>query len=128
VNVLLDTVTFLWIGEGSSRLSNAARSVIVDPANRLLLSAVSVWEIHLKVSLGRLPLPADAPAYIKRIRAARGITSLDFTEDDASNVSTMPFHHRDPFDRALVSQALARSLVILTPDPAIHAYQVSALW
>ncbi len=128
MNVLLDTVTFLWIGEGSGRLSETARSTIVDPTNRLLLSAVSVWEVNLKASLGKLPLPADPITYVRRIREARGITSLPFTEDDASHIATLPFHHRDPFDRALVSQALARSLVILTPDQDIHAYGIRALW
>jgi PIN domain nuclease of toxin-antitoxin system len=128
LKLLLDTVTFLWIGAGSSQLSTTARSTIVDPANELLLSAVSAWEIHLKASIGKLSLPVHASEYIKRVRDARAIASIAFDEDDARSLSSLPFHHRDPFDRALVSQAIARSLIILTPDPAIGQYAISALW
>jgi PIN domain nuclease of toxin-antitoxin system len=128
VNVLLDTVTFLWIGAGSPKLSATARSTIVDPMNQLFFSAVSAWEIHLKASIGKLPLPAHASEYIRRIRDARGIASVAFGEDDAHSLTSLPLHHHDPFDRALISQAIARSLIILTPDPAIGQYPVSVLW
>jgi PIN domain nuclease of toxin-antitoxin system len=128
VNVLLDTATFLWIGAGSPRLSKAARAIVVDRSNRLFFSAVGAWEIHLKTSLGKLPLPTDAASYIARTRAAREIDALEFTEADAAHLSTLPFYHRDPFDRALISQATARSLTILTPDPAFREYSVTTIW
>ena len=121
-------MAFLWLGEGSARLSRAARSIVLDPANRLLFSAISAWEIHLKASLGKLPLPADPATYIRRIRIARNVESVDFSEDDASHLTRLPDHHRDPFDRALVSQALARSFIILTPDDALRAYPVATVW
>lgn len=128
MNVLLDTVTFLWIGEGSPRLSALARSIVLEPTNRLLLSAVSAWEINVKVSIGKLPLPADPATYIRRTRAARDIVTIEFSEDDAAQISALPSHHRDPFDRALVSQAITRSLAILTPDPAFRQYPIATLW
>jgi PIN domain nuclease of toxin-antitoxin system len=128
VEFLLDTVAFLWIGEGGSRLSATARAIVTDPHNPLTLSAVSAWEIHVKASIGKLPLPIDPTAYIRRVRAAYDISTLDFTEEDASGLAGLPFHHRDPYDRALVSQAASRALVILTPDRAFAAYGVATAW
>jgi PIN domain nuclease of toxin-antitoxin system len=128
MTVLLDTVTFLWLGEGAGKLSAAARQTIVAAENRLFLSSISAWEIHLKYSLGKLPLPESPALYIRRLRAARDIDALPFSEDDAVGLSALPPLHRDPFDRALVSQANARRFAVLTPDPEIRAYPVTTIW
>jgi PIN domain nuclease of toxin-antitoxin system len=107
LRLLLDTHLLLWWLEGSPSLPTQAREMIRDPENTVFVSAVSLWEIWLKQSLGKLRLP------------------VDFTERLASHtrqVGLLPWHHRDPFDRMLVAQALAEKLLLLTADAKLTAY------
>ena len=128
MNLLLDTSTFLWIILDAPDLSPRARELFRDPGNRVYLSAVSAWEIAIKHALGKLPLPESPTAFIPQQRTAHGILSLPFDEDAALRVASLPAVHRDPFDRALVSQATSRQLLILTNDPQIAAYGVPTEW
>jgi PIN domain nuclease of toxin-antitoxin system len=128
VNVLLDTCTFLWIGNGSKRLSDEARNLFGDPSNDVWLSSASAWEIAVKSSLGRLPLPAPVDRFVPALRRELGIEALPVSEEAALMVASLPPLHRDPFDRILVGQALVEGLVILTPDPEIAAYPVRTRW
>ncbi len=128
VNVLLDTVTFLWMVTGSERLSRAARQVLETAADELLLSTVSSWEISLKYALGKLPLPSDPAALIPSLRKEHGVHSLALGEGAALAVGSLPNLHNDPFDRMLVAQALTHDLIILTPDRAIRSYPVGTMW
>ena len=126
--VLLDTCTFLWILEGSSELSGTATEIIRNPANRLFLSAVSAWEILLKHSIGDLPMPEPPERFVPRQRVRHGIEPLPLLEDDTFRLHRLPKHHRDPFDRLLVCQALARRMPILTPDRLIRRYPATTIW
>jgi PIN domain nuclease of toxin-antitoxin system len=128
LNLLLDTVTFLWMFEDSINLSAAARRAIQDLDNTLFLSAVSVWEISIKYRLGKLPLPQMPEQIIPRQRALRGIASLDLTEAAALRLSQLPGRHKDPFDRILACQAIEHSMTIVTPDVRLRAYPVHSLW
>jgi PIN domain nuclease of toxin-antitoxin system len=128
VRILLDTCTFLWIAGGAPELSSRAREAFVDPANDVLLSAVSAWEIAIKHRLGRLPLPESPEVFVPQQRANHGIERLDLDEEAALHVAKLPDLHRDPFDRMLVAQALAGGLVLLTPDEAIRRYPVRTIW
>jgi len=128
VRLLLDTCTFLWLTGGGRKLSPPAASAIANPSNDVLLSAVSVWEIALKYRAGKLPLPEPPDRLIPARRQTRGITSLDFDEDSALQVLRLPALHRDPFDRMLISQAIAHSLAIVTPDRSITQYPVRIVW
>jgi PIN domain nuclease of toxin-antitoxin system len=128
VKLLLDTCAFLWAIEGGDELSPTAREALVDPANDVFLSAVSVWEIAIKHGLGRLPLPEPPERYVPAQRSARGITALALDEDAVLQLPRLPALHRDPFDRVLVCQALAGGLSIVTPDPEICRYPVRILW
>jgi PIN domain nuclease of toxin-antitoxin system len=128
LKLLLDTCAFLWAIEGGAELSAAAREVLVDPANDVFLSAVSVWEITIKHGLGRLPLPESPERYVPAQRTRRGITALPLDEDAVLQLARLPALHRDPFDRVLVCQALAGGLTIVTPDPEIARYPVRILW
>ena len=128
VRLLLDTCTFLWLAGGSRMLSPAAVASIQDPSNDVLLSAVSVWEIATKYGAGRLPLPDSPDRLIPARRRTRGIESLNFDEESALQVLRLPMLHRDPFDRMLISQAIAHGLAIATPDPAITQYPVRIVW
>jgi PIN domain nuclease of toxin-antitoxin system len=127
VRLLLDTCSFLWLA-GGTPLSEAAVTAVRNPANDLYLSAVSVWEISTKYQSGRLPLPESPERLIPIERRLRGIEELAFDEESALQVLRLPPLHRDPFDRMLISQAIAGSLAIVTPDPLITQYPVRVIW
>jgi PIN domain nuclease of toxin-antitoxin system len=127
VRLLLDTCTFLWLAGGSA-LSPPAAAAVRDPSNELFLSAVSAWEIASKHRSGRLPLPEPPERLIPTERELRGVSALPFDEESALQVSRLPALHRDPFDRMLISQAIAMSLAIVTPDPLITQYPVRVIW
>ncbi|MBI4583091.1 MAG: type II toxin-antitoxin system VapC family toxin [Planctomycetes bacterium] len=128
MKILLDTCTFLWILSDAPELSNLARQSFQDPANQIFLSAVSTWEIALKYSLGRLPLKTGPEVYIPLQRKKHGIQALPLHEKTTLHLSRLPNHHRDPFDRMLVCQAIVHGLRLLTPDPLIVQYPVPILW
>jgi PIN domain nuclease of toxin-antitoxin system len=128
MKILLDTCTFLWIVRDSPQLSTTARVLFSDPHHTIYLSAVSVWEITVKHSLGRLPLAAPPYQYIPNERAKHQIIALDLTESAVLELRRLPPHHQDPFDRMLICQAIAHSLTLLTPDDHIQAYPVRTAW
>lgn len=127
MRILLDTCTFLWIASDSAMLTPAARHLFLA-AEEVWLSAASCQEIVVKHQLGKLPLPETPARYIPRVREEHGIAPLPVDEIDALHLSTLPPIHRDPFDRLLVSQSICKGLVVLTPDPLIHAYPVRWEW
>ena len=128
MRILLDTCTFLWIAEGSSRLSVRATDLCTDPENPVYLSAVTAWEIAGKHGLGKLPLPSRPSIFVPEARARLGFASLPLFEDVAVLLERIPKHHRDPADRLLVCQALAAGLTIVTPDAKIRRYPVATEW
>jgi len=128
VKLLLDTCTFLWFQADSPDLSPAARGQILDPANEVYLSAVSVWEIARKYAQGRISLPSHPSTLIPSVRKDSGIESLSLTESDALAAEKLQLLHKDPFDRMLIAQALMGGLVIVTPDRAFELYPVRVLW
>jgi PIN domain nuclease of toxin-antitoxin system len=128
VKLLLDTCTFLWSIEGGSSLSESARRALIDPENDLYLSSVSSWEIVVKHSLGRLPLPEPPERYVPAQRQARGIERCSLDEEAALHLQRLPSLHRDPFDRMLICQALTAGFTLVTPDPEIARYPVKTLW
>ena len=127
MRLLLDTCTFLWLAGGQS-LPVAATAAVMDPANDVLLSAISVWEIAIKYRAGRLPLPEPPDRLIPTERDLRGVSAFAFDEEAALQVLRLPPLHGDPFDRMLISQAIAGGLVIVTPDPLISQYPVRVIW
>ena len=128
LNVLLDTCAFLWMVRGDSNLSPTAHAVIANPSNEIFLSAVSAWEIGVKYGLGKLALPVEPIVFIPRERHRHRLVSLPIDESASLTASSLPFHHKDPFDRLLIGQALSRGLTLLTPDPVIAQYTVPLLW
>ena len=128
MNYLLDTCTFLWLTLNHPQLSNAARQAIVNPANTAFFSVVSTWEICIKHSSGKLPLPLQPEQFVPMQRSMHRIISIGFDEPDVYWLRHLPALHKDPFDRMLVCQALALNLTILTPDPKIQQYPVPVLW
>jgi len=128
MRILLDTCTFLWIIGDAPELSKRARELFVDPANDVLLSAVSAWEISVKHGLGRLPLPEPPEKFIPFQRERHGIEALPLEEEATLYLNRLPSSHRDPFDRMLICQAIVHGMVILTPDELVTQYPVRSLW
>lgn len=118
MKLLLDTHVFLWTVAGSSRLKPATRRLIED-ADEVHVSAVSLWEIAIKTSLGKLEAdPHELAASIE----PSGFIELPVRAAHAAGVARLPFHHHDPFDRLLVAQALAEPLRLLTVDDVLAKY------
>ncbi|MFN0170522.1 MAG: type II toxin-antitoxin system VapC family toxin, partial [Bryobacteraceae bacterium] len=101
---------------------------ILDPANEVYLSAVSVWEIARKYAQGRISLPSHPSTLIPAVREGSGIESLPLTESDALAAEKLQLFHKDPFDRMLIAQALMGGLVIVTSDRAFEPYPVRVIW
>ena len=128
MRILLDTCTFLWLISSDKALSRSARDAFVDPDNDAFLSTVSAWEIALKHSLGKLPLPSAPERFIPLQRERHGVASLPLEEQAILHLPKLPLLHRDPFDRALICQAIQHELTLLTPDPLITQYAVRTAW
>jgi PIN domain nuclease of toxin-antitoxin system len=122
--LLVDTHALLWWLTDDPALSAAARAAVADPANEPLVSTACVWEIAIKRSLGKLTAPDDLP---ERIPDA-GFTWLPISAEHAWRVRDLPKHHRDPFDRVLVAQALIERVPIITADPHFGEYGVEVRW
>jgi PIN domain nuclease of toxin-antitoxin system len=122
--VLLDTHVLLWWLVDDPSLSDRARAEIADPASEALVSAVSVWEIAIKRSLGKLPGGEDLLDAV----AHDGFTWLPVSERHAWEVASLPHHHADPFDRLLIAQARVEEMPIVTGDRHFDAYDVAISW
>ena len=128
MKILLDTCAFLWLIKGETQhLSQAAVTQILDPENEVFLSTISIWEILLKNKLNKLPLPEPVYGFVIQQREAHQIASLEVQETDLEVFSKLPDHHRDPFDRILICQAIQRQLRIMTTDTMIKQYPVPIL-
>jgi PIN domain nuclease of toxin-antitoxin system len=127
MRVLLDTHVWLWMWGEPERLRNEARTIIEDPATELNVSAVSAWEIATKHAAGRLRLPTSTEEWLTDPRHRRDVTELPITFAHAVRAGGLPPHHRDPFDRMLVAQAQIESLLLLSADPKLNAYDVEAI-
>ena len=120
MNLILDTHIFLWAIATPEKLTQRQRGEIEQPTNRLFLSAISVAELMIKASFGKLTLTFDP----KEAALASGIETLPFTAEDASRLGALPFHHRDPFDRMLIAQAQSLGYVLMTSDREFYRYEV----
>ncbi|MDE3019463.1 MAG: type II toxin-antitoxin system VapC family toxin [Nitrospirota bacterium] len=128
MKLLLDTCTFLWIITDAPDLSDRAASLFMDPAHDVFLSSVSVWELSVKYSLGRMPLPDTPERFLPVQREQHGIAALPLEEPAVLHLHKLPSLHRDPFDRMLICQAIEHDCVLLTPDSLITQYPVRTLW
>lgn len=128
MNLLLDTVTFLWWVTDDHQLTREPSNLIRDPDRRVFLSPVSGWEIAVKHALGRLPLPENPASLVPRLRAEHGFEELPLTEGAVLQLPRLPVLHRDPFDRMLLCQAIEHGLMLVTPDEQLHRYPVRTAW
>ena len=127
MKLLLDTHAFLWYITNDARLPRHAYDAIRDKSNQVYLSVVSVWETLVKYQIGKLPLPSPPDEYIANRQFAHRIGSLPLDAAGVSRLLTLPLHHRDPFDRMLICQALQHDLIIVTSDEQFSAYPVALL-
>ena len=128
MNLLLDTHTFLWFIDDNPKLSSTARVLIGDENNRVYLSVASLWEMEIKISLGKLHLARPFDSLLPQQLALNHIDLLDIAIEHAAVVATLPFHHRDPFDRLLIAQAKSEAIPIVGSDAAFDAYPITRLW
>ena len=127
MRVLVDTQCWLWMTSAPERFSAAARAIVESREHELYLSAASAWEIAIKQALGKLELPESPAAYVPARMDATGVHALPVDHTHALRVSTLPHHHRDPFDRLLIAQAQIEDLSILTSDPMFNSYDVATV-
>lgn len=124
---LLDTHAFLWIATDDAQLAPAARAIFADNEQECYLSAASIWEMAIKASLGKLVLSTGLASLV-RGGLQRGLRVLDVTRDHAFLVERLPFHHRDPFDRLLVAQAMHEGMHLVSRDAQLDAYALTRIW
>ncbi len=124
---LLDTHILLWANADDKKLSNNIKDIYINKLNDLYVSKASLWEMAIKVSLGKLTLGAPIKSYVKKHIIANKINILDISSEHIFQVETLPMHHRDPFDRLLISQALVEDMSVLTNDSRIKKYDVKVI-
>ena len=124
---LLDTHTALWALDERKKLSPSVLSLMDDVSVPLCISVVSAWEIAIKTSVGKLDFVGGSDFFLEMMQR-NGVEILQLKSSHIRHVETMPFHHRDPFDRMLISIALAEELTLLTADENIQQYDVPWIW
>ncbi|MGJ5632938.1 type II toxin-antitoxin system VapC family toxin [Nostoc sp. CALU 1950] len=125
---LLDTQAFLWFVLNDRALSQVACDLIVDPLNDILLSPASYWEIAIKVSIGKYQIPGNFETWMEHQIQVNEFEILPIKVAHAAVIVALPFHHKDPFDRLLVAQALTEKIPIISVDAVLDNYAVTRYW
>jgi len=128
MRLLLDTHTLIWSADDPSQIPSPAMTVMADPANALVVSAATLWEIAIKFARGRLSLSLPYRPWMDKAITDLALTVLPITLDHAERQSGLPFHHRDPFDRLLAAQALVEGIPLVSADAIFDQYVVNRVW
>jgi PIN domain nuclease of toxin-antitoxin system len=128
MRLLLDSHVVIWYVDQDHLLTPAAHSAIDDPSNDVLVSAATIWEIAIKVGIGKLTLSGPYRAWMNQALADLGANVLPITVDYADMQATLPPHHGDPFDRLLVAQALVDGIPLVSTDSQLDPYGITRLW
>lgn len=128
MKLLLDTCCLIWLHSDPSQLSARAAALLNDPANERLLSVVSLWEVTIKVGTGKLVLGADLEQIVATQVAQNGLEVLPLIAGHTYAGRSLPWVHKDPFDRLLICQATVEGATILTPDHLIRQYTIPTEW
>ena len=128
MRLLLDTHTVIWWVDQDHLLSPSSYAAIADPANDLLLSAGTIWEIAIKVGLAKLSLSRPYRQWLSQVMADLGVTVLPVTVEYADVQAGLPHHHRDPFDRLLVAQVMVENVQLISNDDVFDQYGIVRLW
>ena len=127
MKLLLDTHTFLWFIDDNAMLSSRGKTLL-EAENDLLLSVGSLWEIAVKLRLGKLTVGMPTEVLMTEHVTANNIDVLPISVPHLIQVSTLPLHHRDPFDRLIIAQSIVEKIPIVSADPAFDAYSIERLW
>jgi PIN domain nuclease of toxin-antitoxin system len=128
MNFLLDSHVFIWSYDKQHKLSQTALQAMSNPANTLFLSVASVWEMQIKIMIGKLKLQDPLPNIIAEQQKINGFQILPIELSHALYLETLPLHHKDPFDRLLISQATVENMTLVSADAEFSKYQVNLLW
>ena len=126
MQLLIDTHILIWFLEGNKLLSKSRRQIVADSQNNVFISIASLWEMAIKTSIGKLTLAKPLADVIKQI-AAEDIEILPILPEHTLQVSTLPFHHRDPFDRIIIAQSQVENLAVMTDDMDFAGYGIKIL-
>jgi len=128
MKLLLDSHTFIWSYDEQHKLSQKSRRELSNPANDLFLSVVSIWEIQIKIQNNKFKFQDAFADVIAEQQQINGLQILPVQLSHALYLENLPFHHKDPFDRLLISQAIVENMILVTADANFAKYQVSLLW
>jgi len=128
MKILIDTHVLLWLFEDAPQLSSHAKDAFSDPDTKIYFSAASYWEICIKQSIGKLELASGWEAIISRELKRNYILWLTIEPEHMQGILTLPWHHRDPFDRLLIAQAMQESMSVITADKQIAKYDIPIIW
>jgi PIN domain nuclease of toxin-antitoxin system len=128
MRLLLDTQAFLWFVLSDPRISATASALIADSNNDIEISPASYWEIAIKISLKKYELQEPYEVFMERELATNQFRILPIEPKHTAVLTMLPFHHRDPFDRLLVAQAMVEQIPLVSNDTALDAYPVRRLW
>ncbi len=128
MRLLLDTHTFLWFIDGNPKLSSRARQLIEEVANERVLSTASLWEMAIKVSLSKLTVPLPFTTLVAEHVYGNAIVLVFIAPEHLDVLRTLPFHHKDPFDRLLIAQGLSENIPILSRDDVFDDYGIQRFW
>ena len=128
MKLLLDTHTLLWWRDNPVELSETALVALRDPNNTLLISLATLWELQIKVGLNKLSVDVSLSEMVRQEVEVNGMELLPITVNHIYALSSLPHHHRDPFDRLLIAQAQTEKATLVTKDHLIALYSVATLW
>ncbi|HZS09824.1 MAG TPA: type II toxin-antitoxin system VapC family toxin [Blastocatellia bacterium] len=128
MRLLLDTHAFLWFILNDQQLSATARGLIADPNNEIEISPASYWEIAIKISIGKYSLAEPLADFIEREVATNQFHILSIEPRHVAPLTSLPFHHRDPFDRLIIAQGMVEQIPVVSADAAFDDYPVTRLW
>jgi PIN domain nuclease of toxin-antitoxin system len=128
MRLLLDTHAFLWFLLDDPKLSETARNSIAEPDNDIEISPASYWEIAIKISLNKYSLPEPYEQFMEREIATNQFRILPIEPKHTAVLTNLPFHHRDPFDRLIIAQAMVEHIPVVSRDTVFAAYPVMCIW
>jgi len=124
---LLDTHTLIWFLEGDGRLSKKAKNIIEKSSLNVVVSIISIWEIAIKISIGKLEITNNLKSIINQLEA-NNILDTKISSENILEIINLPLHHKDPFDRLLIAKAKAENYIIITKDQYFSKYDIEILW
>ncbi len=128
MKAILDTHTLLWLVDRPEKLPKTVRSFCENENNELYISIASFWELSIKISIGKIELDKNALTQLKKWCNKNAVTILPISILHCDQVQTLPFHHRDPFDRLIIAQAICGKLNVLTIDEHFSKYNIDVIW